>query len=304
MATHVTLVLASTWFLYFIVYSILGWMAETVYCSVPQKHFVERGFMSGPYCPIYGFGAVIVLAILEPYFNFPLYIFLLGMAATTILEYLTSFIMEKLFHMRWWDYSNHKFNIKGRVCLLNSTLFGVMCLILTLFIHPIIERWIDKIPDQWLLIISGIVLAAFVFDFIYSVRAVLQLDKHLAKLREMEAKIKEELEELKEEGQEITRRKKEEGEEKFRQWYEENESKFGDVLEAMNQWKKDGEAKMTELKRVSKAKSEKLLASLIKPSKYQERRIMRSFPKLRHTDDTKDSSLVQLKESLKTWKKK
>lgn len=87
----------ASWFLYFIIYSVLGWAAETIYCSVPQKHFVERGFLRGPLCPIYGAGAVIILWALEPYINNIPTIFILGLILTSLLEYITSFLMEKFF---------------------------------------------------------------------------------------------------------------------------------------------------------------------------------------------------------------
>lgn len=278
-------ILTATWFLYFIIYSILGWAAETLYCSVPQKHFAERGFLIGPYCPIYGFGALLVLAILEPFFSSPPLIFLLGMLATTILEYITSVVMERLFHMRWWDYSKHKFNIKGRVCLLNSTLFGILCLVLVLFIHPLIKKWVDIIPHRWLIILSVAILILFLIDLIFSVRAVIQLDKHLAQLREMEEKFKEEWESLKTEGEEMARQK------------------IGETEEKLRQWKEESEKKVAEIKAANRSKAEKLLASLKIPAKYQERRIMRSFPKLCHMDKDKNISLDALKHELIRWGK-
>ena len=177
--------IAASWFLYFIIYSVLGWMAETVYCSVPKGHFVERGFLRGPLCPIYGAGAVIILRALEPYIdNIPV-LFILGLILTSLLEYITSFLMEKIFHMRWWDYSEHRFHINGRVCLLNSTLFGLLCVVLTEVIHPPIEDLVHRLPDTTLFTIAAALFLLFIADVIVSVRSTILLKNHLEKLREI-----------------------------------------------------------------------------------------------------------------------
>ena len=116
-------------YFYFIVYSVAGWLCEDVYVGIGKKKLVNRGFLYGPYCPIYGFGALIVLYPLMMLGDHPVLVFFGGMVLTSVLEYFTSWIMEKLFHERWWDYSTYRFNINGRVCLLNSVLFGLMSLI-------------------------------------------------------------------------------------------------------------------------------------------------------------------------------
>lgn len=188
----------ASWFLYFIAYSVLGWVAETIYCSVPKGHFVERGFLRGPLCPIYGAGAIIILIALEPYVNNIPLIFILGMMLTSALEYITSVLMEKLFHMRWWDYSNHLFQLNGRICLLNSTLFGLLCVVLTEFIHPFIQSVAHRIPDLVLFLTTSIICAVFIADVIVSVRAILQLKGHLEKLRKAEEQLRIHIEEQRE----------------------------------------------------------------------------------------------------------
>lgn len=107
--------------LYFFIYSFLGWTVESIGCSIASKRTINRGFLNGPICPVYGFGAVIVISLLGR-FNNVVIVFLLGMILTTILEYFTGFILETLFHAKWWDYSDRKFNIKGRVCLMSYCL--------------------------------------------------------------------------------------------------------------------------------------------------------------------------------------
>ena len=124
-------------FLLFIAYSTLGWCGEMIYCSVPKGRLCEkRGFLNGFLCPIYGHGALLVLYALHGGFRNPFLTFLFGALLTSALEYFTSWVMEKLFHMRWWDYSHYKFQINGRVCLLNSTCFGLACVLLCHVVHP------------------------------------------------------------------------------------------------------------------------------------------------------------------------
>ena len=95
--------------LYFFIYSMLGWVCECLYCGIGAKRFVNRGFLEGPYCPIYGWGALFVLYALRPFRDHIVLLFLAGMVGTSVLEYVTSYVMEKLFHSKWWDYSQRRF---------------------------------------------------------------------------------------------------------------------------------------------------------------------------------------------------
>ena len=120
-----------TWFLWLMIYSVIGWVYESTICSIGQRKLINRGFLNGPYCPIYGTGAVLVLLVLGRIQN-PVLLFFAGAVLTCSLEYLTSWLMEKLFHARWWDYSKRKFNIGGRVCLIGAIVFcGARALTLT-----------------------------------------------------------------------------------------------------------------------------------------------------------------------------
>ena len=131
--------------LLFFCYSFLGWCCECVYCSIPAKKFINRGFLEGPYCPIYGVGALLVISLLLPYKQHPVTLFIAGTILVTTLEYITSWLMEIMFHTRWWDYSNYRFNINGRVCLLNAILFGIMALVVCYGIHPVILDLLQKL---------------------------------------------------------------------------------------------------------------------------------------------------------------
>lgn len=130
-------------------------------CRDRTKKFVNRGFLYGPYCPIYGFGALIVLYPLLALGNHPILVFLGGMILTSALEYFTSWLMETLFHEKWWDYSHYKYNLNGRICLLNSTLFGLMALVVVFIIQPYVEKLADSIPDDQMRLFLIVFTVAF-----------------------------------------------------------------------------------------------------------------------------------------------
>ena len=154
---------AEQYVLWLFAYSIIGWVYETILCSVEQKKFVNRGFLNGPYCPIYGFGAVLDIMILGRIKN-PAALFLLGALLTCSLEYLTSYAMEKLFHARWWDYTKRKFNINGRVCLAGAVVFGLFTVVLIMFVQPRIYEFTNMLPPAALHTSVVVLLLIFAAD--------------------------------------------------------------------------------------------------------------------------------------------
>ena len=176
-------------FLYFLIYSILGWICEVIYCYIYDRKLTNRGFLDGPYCPIYGAGGIIVVYFLLPIKQFPILVFLLGMILTSILEYITSFVMEKLFDTRWWDYSNHKFNINGRVCLLNSTLFGILSLAVMYLVHPFVLNLIMMIPNNAIPIIATVLLVIFTADSAKTIFVLINLKQRLLKLKQLKEEL-------------------------------------------------------------------------------------------------------------------
>lgn len=172
----------STLILKFAAYSFLGWLCETIFCSIGQKKFVYRGFLIGPVCPIYGFGALFILALLtDVKDNLPA-LFMSAMVVTSVLEYLTSFLMEKLFRAKWWDYSKKPFNIHGRVCLQNSVLFGIMGVLLARYIAPFINSLTAYLDPSAALFLAGGVTALFVADTVVTVFTTLNLNERLREL--------------------------------------------------------------------------------------------------------------------------
>src|SRR5574344_576949 len=156
-------------FLVFLIYAICGWIIEVIAFKVENHKLVNRGFLFGTYCPITGIGCILCIFLLNKFKSYPLVVFLLGMILTSGLEYLTSYIMEKVFHARWWDYSKAKFNINGRVKLINSIAFGIGSLILIYLIDPFIVNMINSLPYNVLSIIFGILFITFNIDIIVSI---------------------------------------------------------------------------------------------------------------------------------------
>jgi len=155
-------------FLYFFVYSVLGWCCEVAFCSIPAGHFINRGFLNGPYCPIYGTGALIVVATLQPYIHEPSAVFIIGMVSTSIVEYISSWLMEVTFHARWWDYSQNMFNLHGRVCLMNSTLFGIMTLVVIYIVHPVVSGLFAAMTHATTVLCAEIIGSLMILDLIVS----------------------------------------------------------------------------------------------------------------------------------------
>lgn len=131
---------------WFFIYSFLGWAMETCYVTILSKKIVNRGFVNGPVCTIYGFGALSVYFILKSFENNILILFIMGIIVPSILEYFTGWLMEVIFKTTWWDYSNHRFNVKGRICLLNSIIWGFLTVALFLFIHPFVNLIVSLYP--------------------------------------------------------------------------------------------------------------------------------------------------------------
>lgn len=179
--------------LYFFCYSLLGYIVEVVYCSIGEKRLVNRGFLHGPYLPIYGFGALLILLSFSRFSDNVLVLFLLSVVGTSALEYLTSYLLEVLFHAKLWDYSTYPLNIRGRVCALNSTLFGLLSLSLIYVIHPFLARLFTHLSDPVLSVGARLILLVISIDTTSSIFRMAAFQRQLAdfrlKVREIEERI-------------------------------------------------------------------------------------------------------------------
>lgn len=171
------------YFFLFFLYAVLGWIIETIYVTILDKKFVNRGFLIGPYIPLYGVSAITMILYLNQYKTNPLTVFLLAIFVCTFLEYITSYIMEKIFKARWWDYTNQKFNINGRVCLKNSLYFGILSLLLIYLINPLLINLINNMNNIWLTIITIVCLTIFITDIFISCNVILKLKHNFENLR-------------------------------------------------------------------------------------------------------------------------
>ena len=262
-------------FLYFVIFSFLGWICETVYCAIIDEKYVNRGFLNGPFCPIYGVGALIVIIMLTPVSDNIVLLFFSGMIFTSILEYITGFLLEVIFNLKWWDYSNYKFNIQGRVCLLNSILFGILSVVTIKVINPAMTELIKNIQSNIIIWICNILIIVFLYDTIITVYKVLQLG---GKLEEMHVLF----EELREKS------------EIYKDIVQQNLDKFDELIEYENE-------KITYVKeQINKLKMK--WERVIAKNKSVNKRIINAFPNIKSLKY--ESSLERLKEEIRKIKKK
>lgn len=252
----------------FFIYGFLGWCTEVAFAAGKERRFVNRGFLNGPICPIYGVGVVAVVVLLEPYKNNLLVLYVASIIVVTALEWVTGFILEKLFHSKWWDYSNMPLNLNGYVCLLFSLIWGVACVAIVKWIHPLIYKGVKILPVWFgtiLLIIFGIGILA---DLYVTVTNILQMNRHLARMEEIAEELRKISDEL---GANISE----------------------NVLEAMER-KDDIEEDMQEYREELKAQAEELREKY-RDIKFKNarsvRRILRAFPRMqsrKHSEAMED----------------
>lgn len=163
------------WMLFFFIYCFVGWVWECCYVSTLKHKWVNRGFLHGPFLPIYGFGAITILWITLPVRESIPAIALAGAVGATVLEYVTGAVMEKLFHVRYWDYSNQKLNLNGYICLSSTLAWGVFSVILVRNVHQYIEVLAGKIPEVPMMVIDFVLAAAILTDTITSVKEAFDL---------------------------------------------------------------------------------------------------------------------------------
>ncbi len=192
--------------LYFFIYSFCGWAMETVLCSLQERRFVNRGFLNGPLCPIYGCGVALMLVVLVPVRNGmgnPLYalpiVFAMGTVLASVVEYFTSWAMEKLFHARWWDYSHFRFNLNGRICLHISLIWGVLATAFLYLVQPLLETlvaWLYRTAEWLPGTLAAVFSLIFLIDLAISVNVARAIGNKLDQLDKWSELIRAHLESL------------------------------------------------------------------------------------------------------------
>jgi len=175
---------------YFFIYAFLGWCVEVIYAAINNGKYVNRGFLNGPVCPIYGFGVAIIIAGLTPLKDNIILSFVGSVVLISILELMTGWLLEKSFHQKWWDYSDTPLNINGYVCLRFSMMWGIVCLLIINIIHPIIYDIIVLIPVIMGKVVLGILIVMITVDMVVTIKSVIKLNKVLEQLNEIAAKMR------------------------------------------------------------------------------------------------------------------
>ncbi len=173
------------WIAFFLIYGFIGWCYESVYVSIKHKRWVNRGFMRGPFLPLYGSGAVVMLIVTIPFRDNLLFTYLAGCVGATALEYVTGVTMEALFKIRYWDYSNRKLNFQGHICLVATLAWGAFTILMTKGIHAPIERMVLEMPQIVVSVIVILVSVVCIVDFSLSFKAALDIRDVLIKLEEV-----------------------------------------------------------------------------------------------------------------------
>lgn len=229
------------WF--FAVYSFLGWCTEVAYAAVCDGRFVNRGFLNGPVCPIYGFGVALVIAALTPLKGNGILLFAGSVVLTSALEWITGFVLEKVFHDKWWDYSDMPFNLNGYVCLKFSLIWGLACTFIMDVFHPTVVKAVAWIPHLAGWIIIGVLLALFAADAIVTAASILKLNKRMEQMDEIAAKLRAASDRL---GETISDNVTELVE-KSEEWKEKSEDVKEGILEAGEELRERTEALQDEL---------------------------------------------------------
>lgn len=163
--------------LFFFIYSFLGWCLEVICKLISEKRFINRGMLIGPICPIYGYGVLIMTLLLQDYLKEPITLFILIIVSCSILEYFTSYFLEKIYHTRWWDYTNRKFNINGRICLETMIPFGILGILIMNYGNPLVFRFLNLFSNTTIYIVSIILLITYMIDNIISCKIIYNIQR-------------------------------------------------------------------------------------------------------------------------------
>lgn len=309
----------------FFTYAFLGWCTEVAFAAAKQRQFVNRGFLNGPVCPIYGVGVTVVIALLVQFSDHIVFLYITSTILVTFLEWLTGLVLEKLFHHRWWDYSQMPLNIGGYVCLLFSLIWGVVCVAIVKLVHPLLYDLMMFVP-HWLGVSLLVVFSALLLADIYvTASGILKWNKRLEKLDELakelhnisdqigeniyenmmtglelQEKGQVRVAELKEKGGAKAAELKELKDEKTTEFKELREAKVAEFKEIKESkaaaLKGISEARAAELRRIGEEKAEEFARAMNTQHKTG-KRILKAFPKLQSREHKE--LVLQLRKRLK-----
>ena len=262
----------------FFIYAFLGWCTEVSYAALETGTFVNRGFLNGPVCPIYGFGVVIVVGCLTPLMGNKLLLFFGSVLLTSLLELATGFLLEKLFHQHWWDYSDQPFNIGGYICLRFSILWGLACMFVVYLLHPTVLLVIRTIPPALGLVLLGLSGAVMGVDLAATVSTIAKINRRLSHIDELAAKIHEISNEFGGNLADKVLETAQTGAEWKEEWTERAEGWREEVQDSLEDRRQAIARRREELRQLSGRLSEAL-----EGEGFGQRRLLRAFPRMRST---------------------
>ena len=175
--------------LFFLAYSVMGWLVESFFCSIPARRWINRGILGGPYCLLYGFGAGVIITLLTPLRAWPVLVFVLAVAAACGLEYISSLLLELFFGIRWWDYTGRRFTLRGRVWLPGSLLLGGLGAAVVYWVHPVVQTGVLAISSGERRVLASVVIAWLLVDLVLSLNAILKLEERGQRLKAVLAEL-------------------------------------------------------------------------------------------------------------------
>jgi len=283
---------------YFFMYSCVGWLIESIYCSVAAKKWVNRGFLTGPLCPIYGTGAVVLAVIVNPLKEYlhsavpaglPYYlaamaaVIVAGMLLCDIVEFITSVLLEKLFHARWWDYSGKFLNIQGRICLMHTVYWGIATVAFLYVVHPLVNSVGKNITAKAIYLSLLIILAVFVVDLFNAVKNAMDVKKLMDKMRLLSDKVSRTAADFKSNAGDL---------------YDALQENAVKGRERFKKWRTDTARQINELRPFAEFSLREKLGD-IKPGSKQYNRLMRGYPNIRKTMQRSVKKVDELVSELK-----
>lgn len=229
----------NSWLVYFYFYSIFGWIFESGNVSIRQKKWVNRGFMKGPWLPLYGSGAVVILVATLPFAQYPVAVFFAGAVAATVLEYFTGVAMLELFKVRYWDYSYRKIQFQGHICLVSTIVWGLLSLLMVYIIHPWVAHLVGAVNVEVVNVVTFIITLLITFDFTNAFREAMDLRKLIIQAAELKERLEEKLEESREQLEDRLEEKKDQLGDYLEEKLEERRAQLAERKEQLEERKEE-----------------------------------------------------------------
>ena len=275
----------------FFIFSICGWIYESTFVSIRTGKPVNRGFLVGPMLPLYGTGATLVYLILRPVSHIPSLLYAAGMLVATVLEYITSYLLEKIFHAKWWDYTKDPYNLNGRIALIPSLFWGFLSLLLFDTLEPLAMKFIDAIPYKTGVILLHVLIVVSCIDLVYTIITTINFRKQLENFYNFRNELEKQLEDI-----QFT---------SLRDIISSTSNSFSEKMEAtiqrLSSLKENvaEDPRITALEEKFKTYTEKYTVFTKKNKLFGNRRIMDAFPTMKFI--SKNHSTVDVKELISNF---